>query len=90
MPPVAGATVSCDRLTCTVNGSASSDPENGALSYDWDFGDGTTHGTTATATHTYASAGDRAVTLTVTDDKGATRAPPSRPTRPRTPTRSPS
>ena len=51
---------------------ASTDPENGPLTYDWDFGDGTAHGTGATTTHTYADAGDRAVTLIVTDNKGAT------------------
>ncbi len=73
-PPVANATVSCDALECTFDGTASTDPENGALNYDWDFGDGSAHATTATATHTYASAGDRAVTLKVTDNKGATNA----------------
>ena len=70
--PVANAAVSCNALQCSFDGSASSDPENGALSYDWDFGDGTAHGSGAKATHTYASAGDRAVTLTVTDNRGAT------------------
>ncbi len=70
--PLAAATVSCDQLVCSFDGTASSDPEAGPLTYDWDFGDGTAHGTGATTTHTYASAGDRAVTLTVTDNKGAT------------------
>ena len=70
-PPVTAATVSCDELTCTFNSAGTTDPEGDALSYDWDFGDGTTHATTATATHTYANAGDRGVTLTVTDAKGA-------------------
>jgi PKD repeat protein len=40
-------------------------------SYAWDFGDGTT-GTWARPQHTYAGAGDEPVTLTVTDDQGAT------------------
>jgi PKD repeat protein len=71
-PPVAAATVSCDKLVCTFDGTASSDPDGSIVSYDWDFGDGSPHATTATATHTYADAGDRTATLTVTDNRGAT------------------
>ncbi len=70
--PIAGATISCDQLVCSFDATTSSDPEAGPLSYDWDFGDGTAHGTGATTTHTYATAGDRPVTLVVTDNKGAT------------------
>ena len=71
-PPVANATITCELKVCTFDGTASTDPENGALTYDWDFGDGTSHGSGATTTHTYAAAGDRTVTLIVTDNKGAT------------------
>jgi PKD repeat protein len=70
--PLASATISCAQLTCSFDGTASSDPEAGPLTYDWDFGDGTAHGTGATTTHTYGSAGDRPVTLKVTDNKSAT------------------
>jgi PKD repeat protein len=70
--PLAAVTISCDQLACTFDGTGSTDPENDPLTYDWNFGDGSAHGTTATATHTYADAGDRPVTLTVTDNKGAT------------------
>ncbi len=70
--PLAGATISCDQLVCSFDGTTSSDPEGRPLTYDWDFGDGTAHGSGATTTHTYATAGDRAATLIVTDDKGAT------------------
>lgn len=35
--------------------------------YDWDFGDGSSHGTTNPVTHTYNLAGKYNVTLTVTD-----------------------
>ena len=73
-PPVANASISCNQLQCSYDATASTDPEGGALTYDWDFGDGTAHGTGATATHTYGSAGDRPVTLVVTDNKGATNA----------------
>ncbi len=48
------------------------DPEGGALTYDWNWGDGTAHGTTATPSHTFTSGGDKTVTLTVTDPQGAT------------------
>jgi hypothetical protein len=33
--------------------------------YDWDWGDGTAHGSGPTASHTYASAGPKSITLTV-------------------------
>ena len=70
--PVAAATVSCDQLNCTYDASASTDPEGKPMTYDWDFGDGSPHGSGVTTTHAYADSGDRAVTLVVTDDKGAT------------------
>ncbi len=40
----------------------------GTFAYDWDFGDGTPHGTDATVCHLYAVPGDYAWTLTVTAD----------------------
>ena len=43
------------------------DPDNQPLTYDWDWGDGTTHGTTAVATHTYTTAGTYQATLKVKD-----------------------
>ena len=54
-----------------VDARTSSDPEAGALTYAWDFGDGAT-GTGVTASHTYASAGTYTVGLTVTDNGGLT------------------
>ncbi len=71
-PPTAAATVTCTGLTCTFNGTASSDPENDIDSYAWDFGDPGATGTGATTTHTYPSSGPRTVTLTVTDGVGET------------------
>ncbi len=56
-------------LTVRFNASDSSDPEEGKLTYAWDFGDGAT-GTGVTSTHTYAKLGTYAARLTVTDDKG--------------------
>ncbi|RWZ50892.1 PKD domain-containing protein [Labedella phragmitis] len=69
--PTASFTASGSGLAVSVNGSASTDPDGTIASYAWDFGDeGTATG--ATANHTYAAAGEYTVTLTVTDDKGAT------------------
>jgi hypothetical protein len=70
--PTAAATLSCNGLDCSFDGSGSSDPDGTVAAYDWDFGDSSPHASGATTTHTYASGGDRAVTLTVTDDQGAT------------------
>ena len=56
--------------TVQFNGGGSSDADGTITSYRWDFGDGTT-GAGATPAHVYASAGTYAVTLTVTDDRGA-------------------
>ena len=53
------------------NGSASGDPDGSIISYDWDFGDGNT-GKGITPTHSYIVSGTYDVTLTVTDDTGAT------------------
>ena len=55
----------------TFDGSGSTDPDGSIVAYDWDFGDGNT-GTGVAPTHTYAAVGTYNVTLTVTDDTGAT------------------
>ena len=51
----------------SVDGSGSSDPEGGPLTYSWDFGDGSAAGSGKTADHTFAAAGTYPVTLTVSD-----------------------
>ncbi|NBB74721.1 MAG: S8 family serine peptidase [Bacteroidetes bacterium] len=70
-PPTASFTFSCTDLSCSFDGSGSSDSDGSISGYDWDFGDGTT-ATGSTASYTYASGGTYTVTLTVTDDDGAT------------------
>lgn len=49
----------------------SPDPDNGALSYDWDFGDGSLHATVANPSHVYTAAGSYVARLRVTDPSGA-------------------
>jgi PKD repeat protein len=68
-PPVAAASASCAALTCSFDGSASSDPDGSVASYAWTFGDGSS-GTGKTATHSYAGPGTYPYTLTVTDNQG--------------------
>ncbi len=50
----------------TFDGSASADPNGDALTYSWDFGDGST-GSGVNPTHSYAATGTYTVTLTVND-----------------------
>ncbi len=68
-PVPTGATVSFD-------GSGSSDLDGSIVKYEWDLdGNGsyeTDTGSTASASKSYASAGDLTIGLRVTDDKGAT------------------
>ena len=58
-------------LEVALNASASSSPNGAIVSYDWDFGDGST-GSGVTVTHTYQEKGVYAITLVVTDSTGAT------------------
>jgi PKD repeat protein len=68
-PPAAAFAASCDGLTCSFDGSGSSDPDGTITSYAWDYGDGAGDNG-VTGSHTYAAAGPRTVTLTVTDNDG--------------------
>ena len=52
------------------DGSGSSDEDGDALTYAWDFGDGST-GTGVAPSHSYAQDGSYSVTLKVTDAHGA-------------------
>ncbi len=69
--PAAVFTFTCTDLACNFDGTNSSDPDGSIVSYAWDFGDGAT-ATGDTAAHTYAAAATYSVSLTVTDDLGAT------------------
>ena len=73
-PPIANFTYSPEKTvvneTITFDASSSYDPDGYIVSYEWDFGDGNT-GTGEVITHSYSSAGDYTVNLTVTDNDGA-------------------
>ncbi|MEZ5310115.1 MAG: PKD domain-containing protein [Microthrixaceae bacterium] len=69
--PVAAFGTTINGLSITANGAASIDPDGSIVSYDWSFGDGGT-ATGVSTSHVYAADGTYAVTLTVTDNKGAT------------------
>ncbi|OZG74117.1 hypothetical protein BTA51_09690 [Hahella sp. CCB-MM4] len=68
--PVADFTFSADRLEVTFT-DKSTDSDGSIVSHQWDLGDGNTS-ISRNPVHTYASAGDYVVELTVTDDDGKT------------------
>jgi len=54
-----------------LNASGSSDSDGSIVNYNWDFGDNSSQ-TGIEAEHIYNTSGNHVVTLTVTDDNGAT------------------
>ncbi|GAA1016589.1 glycosyl hydrolase [Acrocarpospora pleiomorpha] len=59
-------------LTVAFSSAGSSDPEGGALTYTWNWGDGTANSTAANPSHTFTANGTYNVTLTVRDPQGLT------------------
>lgn len=73
LPPVADFSITCNGgLTCTFNGSASSDPDGSIVNYTWQIGNKTKSGPSPTASRTFTRPSSGSVTLTVTDNLGAT------------------
>ena len=70
VPPSAGFSFTTSALTASFTDS-SSDSDGSIASRSWNFGDSTSS-TTTNPSHTYSSAGTYNVTLTVTDNNGAT------------------
>jgi len=74
LPPTAFFTVSKSAVqvneSVTFDASGSSDPDGTIIGYDWNFGDGEV-GSGVSVTHAWPSEGSKTVTLTVTDDDGA-------------------
>ncbi|MFC1966381.1 PKD domain-containing protein [Chloroflexota bacterium] len=70
-PPVASFTYDCLDLTCDFDGSGSYDPDGDVAKWEWEFGDGSID-SGVIVSHAYQEAGTYSVTLTVTDNEGAT------------------
>jgi PKD repeat protein len=70
--PTASFTYSCTDLSCSFDGSGSDDSDGTIAGYEWDFGDGETMTGGIDESHTFAAGGSYSVTLTVTDNDGAT------------------
>ncbi len=73
-PPVAdagGPYTGTENVPISFNGGSSYDNDGNIVSYSWNFGDG--HSSTGqNPTHAYTQDGTYTITLTVTDDDGAT------------------
>lgn len=69
-PPSAAFTSECVALGCSFT-DQSTDADGSVVAWEWDLGDGATS-TQQNPLHDYAAPGTYPVTLTVTDDEGAT------------------
>ncbi|MGZ0219030.1 MAG: PKD domain-containing protein [Acidimicrobiales bacterium] len=69
--PVAQFTNTCGGLSCTADGSTTTDDDGTIVSYAWDYGDGGSDTGATPAAHAYSGGGTFTVTLTVTDNDGA-------------------
>ncbi|WKZ31562.1 MAG: PKD domain-containing protein [Candidatus Dojkabacteria bacterium] len=75
-PPVAAFTPNptsgMEPLIVSVDANASTDSDGTISGYSWDWGDGTPDSSGVSTSHEYTNAGNFMITLTVTDNEGAT------------------
>ena len=73
-PPIAtvnGPFAAAEGSSISMSAAGSADPNGTIVSYEWDFGDGTT-GSGATVSHTYAQDREYTVSMIATDSEGLT------------------
>jgi chitinase len=73
-PPVAqinGPFNTDANTSISLSSAGSADPDGNVVGYSWNFGDGNSS-TAANPSHSYNSDGQYTITLTITDDEGAT------------------
>ncbi|TQV87539.1 M14 family zinc carboxypeptidase [Aliikangiella coralliicola] len=68
--PTPEFTHQCTDLKCDFDASNSSDTDGNIVSFEWDFHDGN-QGTGETISHTFGEAGDKNITLKITDNAGS-------------------
>src|SRR5437879_2548021 len=71
-PPTADFTASPTSGEVPLTVQFTDKSSSGLAAWDWDFGDGSTHGTDQNPTHTFTNIGRFTVTLTVTGSSGGT------------------
>ena len=69
--PIAAVTATNTGATFTFSAAGSADSDGAVTGFTWSFGDGSAPATGEQVVHEYAAAGTYTVTLTVTDDDGA-------------------
>jgi LPXTG-motif cell wall-anchored protein len=69
--PIAAVTATSTGATFTFSAAGSADSDGAVTGFTWSFGDGSAPATGEQVVHEYAAPGTYTVTLTVTDDDGA-------------------